>query len=83
MRFLYCACAIATLLNDWSGVDIARATEYVLRCITYEGGIALIPGMLCVECFSSYRIYETCVWCGDVIALSIRLTHHILSSLVS
>lgn len=45
MRFLYCACAISTMLGDWSGVDTDRAVQYVLRCITYEGGISLLPGM--------------------------------------
>jgi geranylgeranyl transferase type-1 subunit beta len=44
MRFLYCACAISAMLGDWSGVDKDRAVQYVLSCLTYEGGISLIPG---------------------------------------
>lgn len=43
-RFVYCACAIAYMLNDWSGVDKDAATKYIQSCISYEGGIALIPG---------------------------------------
>ena len=44
MRFLYCACAISAMLGDWSGVDVPLAISYVRSCITYEGGIALVPG---------------------------------------
>ena len=44
MRFLYCACAISCILNDWSSVDIPRAVDYILSCITYEGAIGLNPG---------------------------------------
>ena len=43
-RFLYCACAISTILNDWSGVDIPNAVQFILSCVTYEGAISLHPG---------------------------------------
>lgn len=33
MRFLYCACCISTILNDWSGIDKMRAIDYVLKSI--------------------------------------------------
>lgn len=33
MRFLYCACCVSEILNDWSGVDIPRATNYILQSI--------------------------------------------------
>eukprot|EP01034_Spumella_vulgaris_P026161 gene26161-32696_t len=45
MRFLYCACAISAMLGDWRGVDKDRAAQFVLSCLTYEGGISLIPGV--------------------------------------
>ncbi|KAJ1541626.1 Geranylgeranyl transferase type-1 subunit beta, partial [Cladochytrium tenue] len=32
LRFLYSACAIAYILNDWSGVDKAKAVEFILAC---------------------------------------------------
>jgi geranylgeranyl transferase type-1 subunit beta len=44
VRFLYCACAISAILKDWSAVDKDRAVEYILQCLTYEGGIAVMPG---------------------------------------
>ena len=45
-RFLYCACAVSTILNDWSGVDIPNAVQFILSCVTYEGAISLHPGLL-------------------------------------
>mmetsp|Transcript_11716 Transcript_11716/g.17751 ORF Transcript_11716/g.17751 Transcript_11716/m.17751 type:complete len:361 (-) Transcript_11716:82-1164(-) len=44
MRFLYCACAISAILGDWSGVNVDRAVNYVRSCVTYEGGVGLVPG---------------------------------------
>jgi geranylgeranyl transferase type-1 subunit beta len=44
MRFLYCACVISHLLNDWSAVDQDKAADFVQSCIGYDGGISLIPG---------------------------------------
>jgi len=44
MRFLFCACAISTALDDWSGIDRDKAVAFIRSCITYEGGIALLPG---------------------------------------
>ena len=29
MRFLYCACAVSYMLNDWSGVDMDMAKDYM------------------------------------------------------
>ena len=44
MRFVYCACAISYMLNDWSGINVDKVYDYIISCITYEGGISLIPG---------------------------------------
>jgi geranylgeranyl transferase type-1 subunit beta len=44
MRFLYCACSISHMLDDWSGVDRDRAVNYIKSCRAYDGGIALLPG---------------------------------------
>lgn len=44
LRFLYCACAISCLLNDWSGVDKEKAIEYIRSCRSYDGAYGLIPG---------------------------------------
>ncbi|KAF6755843.1 geranylgeranyltransferase type I [Ephemerocybe angulata] len=38
LRTLYCAFAICSLLDDWSGIDVERALTFVESCRTYEGG---------------------------------------------
>eukprot|EP01041_Mallomonas_annulata_P000858 gene858-1668_t len=43
LRFVYCACAISTLLDDWSAVDKDVCMGYILSCISYEGGMGLVP----------------------------------------
>ncbi|EDQ91280.1 uncharacterized protein MONBRDRAFT_15046 [Monosiga brevicollis MX1] len=45
MRFLYCACTVATMIKGLDHVDAASATAFVQRCITHEGGIAQEPGL--------------------------------------
>ena len=44
MRFVYCACAVSALLDDWSGVNRDSCLQYILACVTYEGGLSLVPG---------------------------------------
>eukprot|EP00037_Helgoeca_nana_P004557 m.46562 g.46562 ORF g.46562 m.46562 type:complete len:535 (-) comp15453_c0_seq1:59-1663(-) len=45
MRFLYCACCVAHMLHDWSGIDVAAATQFVIRSFNYDGGIGQMPGL--------------------------------------
>lgn len=33
MRFVYCACAISYMLDDWSGVDMPAVVRYVNACL--------------------------------------------------
>ena len=44
MRFLYCACCISHMLDDWSGVDQDRAVAYIQQCRSWDGAVALLPG---------------------------------------
>lgn len=44
LRFLYCACCISHMLNDWSAVDQDKAVEYICACRSWDGAIALLPG---------------------------------------
>lgn len=53
MRFLYCACAISAALQDWSGVNCDSAVCYIMSCVTYEGGISLIPGKKYISTFKN------------------------------
>ncbi|KAH7885200.1 terpenoid cyclases protein prenyltransferase [Phlebopus sp. FC_14] len=43
LRTTYCAFAISSMLDDWSGVRIAHALEYIASCRTYEGGYGQTP----------------------------------------
>lgn len=43
LRFTYAACCISHMLGDWSGVDIARATEYIRSSLSYEGAFGQGP----------------------------------------
>ncbi|PKA61897.1 Protein farnesyltransferase subunit beta [Apostasia shenzhenica] len=44
LRFVYCAAAICFMLNNWTGMDKARAKEYIMKCQSYDGGFGLVPG---------------------------------------
>jgi len=45
MRFLYCACAISYMLQDWSGIDVDLALSFIRNSRTYEGGHGQAPGL--------------------------------------
>jgi len=45
MRFLYCASAICSILDDWSGIDTDAAVNYIKSSISYEGGIGQGPNL--------------------------------------
>ncbi|PIN20832.1 Protein geranylgeranyltransferase Type I, beta subunit [Handroanthus impetiginosus] len=44
LRFVFCAAAICSMLKNWSGMDRAKAKEYIINCQSYDGGFGLIPG---------------------------------------
>ncbi|XP_024542194.1 geranylgeranyl transferase type-1 subunit beta isoform X5 [Selaginella moellendorffii] len=44
-RFLFCAAAICTFLQDWSGMDVPLACDYIAKCQSYDGGFGLCPGL--------------------------------------
>ncbi|KAI0076738.1 terpenoid cyclases/Protein prenyltransferase [Panus rudis PR-1116 ss-1] len=43
LRQVYCAFAISSMLNDWSGIDLNRAIAYIQRCSSHEGGYGQQP----------------------------------------
>ena len=43
-RFSFCALATLTLLDRVGSVDVRRATEFVLRCMNFDGGFGVVPG---------------------------------------
>uniref|UniRef100_A0A2M4BRN7 Geranylgeranyl transferase type-1 subunit beta n=1 Tax=Anopheles marajoara TaxID=58244 RepID=A0A2M4BRN7_9DIPT len=40
MRFVYCAAAICSMLDDWGRVDRQRMADYILKSIRYDYGIS-------------------------------------------
>lgn len=45
MRFLFCAAATSYILDDFSGINIDKATEFILSSISYDYGIAQGPDL--------------------------------------
>ena len=39
MRFVYCACVVSYMLNDWRGIDVEKATSYILSAQNYDCAI--------------------------------------------
>lgn len=44
MRFLYCACCISAILNDWSGIDKNKAIDYIVKSI-----VSLLNNLLIID----------------------------------
>ena len=47
MRFVYCACCISTMLDDFSAVDTDAACAFIKESFSYDGGFAQEPGGEC------------------------------------
>lgn len=45
MRYVYCACCIAYMLNDWSGVDMDGVARFIRDSLCYDSGIAQAPDL--------------------------------------
>ncbi|CAB1321507.1 unnamed protein product, partial [Coregonus sp. 'balchen'] len=45
MRFVYCAACICYMLDDWSGMDIKKAIDYIRRSTSYDNGIGQGAGL--------------------------------------
>ncbi|XP_064390160.1 geranylgeranyl transferase type-1 subunit beta-like [Halichondria panicea] len=43
MRFVYCACCVCYMLNDWKGMDVVKAAEFIKTSQSYDHGIAQGP----------------------------------------
>ena len=45
MRFVYSAAAVCYIIQDWSGMDIGCATDYILQSLSYDNAFAQGPGL--------------------------------------
>ncbi|CAG8465712.1 1375_t:CDS:2 [Cetraspora pellucida] len=44
MRFVYCACAISYILDDFSGINVDKVVQYIKESQSYDYGIGQGPG---------------------------------------
>ncbi|XP_071485218.1 geranylgeranyl transferase type-1 subunit beta-like [Diadema antillarum] len=44
MRFVFCACCISYMLQDWSGIDQDKAVAFIQNSLTHDFGIGQGPG---------------------------------------
>ncbi|OQS03558.1 geranylgeranyl transferase [Thraustotheca clavata] len=80
LRFVFCACAISYMLNDWSGVDRDGVVRYVNACATYEGGLGMNPGHE-AQGGVTYCGIATLVLCGRLAQLAFpiqKLVHWLM-----
>ncbi|KAJ3220327.1 Geranylgeranyl transferase type-1 subunit beta [Clydaea vesicula] len=40
LRFVFCACAISYILNDFSGLNVNKVLEFIVKCQAYDYGFA-------------------------------------------
>ncbi|NXA28565.1 PGTB1 transferase, partial [Ibidorhyncha struthersii] len=45
MRFVYCASCICYMLNNWSGMDMKKAIDYIRRSMSYDNGLGQGAGL--------------------------------------
>lgn len=45
MRFVYCACCICYMLNDWSAIDMDKTVDFIKRSHAYDYGIGQGPSL--------------------------------------
>ncbi|XP_019855708.1 PREDICTED: geranylgeranyl transferase type-1 subunit beta-like isoform X2 [Amphimedon queenslandica] len=45
MRFVYCACCVSYILNDWSVVDVSLTADYIKKSLAYNFGFGQGPSL--------------------------------------
>ncbi|KAL7310513.1 geranylgeranyl transferase type-1 subunit beta [Mucor circinelloides] len=43
VRFIFCACSISYILNDWSGINIEKTVQHIKQLQSFEYGVAQCP----------------------------------------
>uniref|UniRef100_H2YT29 Geranylgeranyl transferase type-1 subunit beta n=1 Tax=Ciona savignyi TaxID=51511 RepID=H2YT29_CIOSA len=44
MRFIYCACCVCTMLDDFSAINQATATNFIMKSLCHDGAFGQGPG---------------------------------------
>ena len=62
MRFIYCACCISYILDDWQGINVEKATEYIrnslVRCFVFLQYYGACKGSVVADSLSKARTYR-------------------------
>jgi geranylgeranyl transferase type-1 subunit beta len=57
VRFVFCACVISYILDDWSGVDVDRAVDFIRQCqVSDHLSCNRIYARLTARFFKSYEL---------------------------
>lgn len=70
MRFLFIAANICYFLNDWSGMDVQKAVDFILKSISYDFGIGQGPELES-HGGSTYCAVATLALCNQLNSLSV------------
>ena len=70
MRFVYCACCVSHMLNDWSGIDKDRAVQYIRNSQVRQPVLLvhLHVHAVCIQCtctciYTCFFFFRYCVQC--------------------
>ena len=50
MRFVYCACCVSYILNDWSAIDVSLTANYIKRSLVTNS----VTATELASCFSLF-----------------------------
>ncbi|XP_050293661.1 geranylgeranyl transferase type-1 subunit beta isoform X2 [Anthonomus grandis grandis] len=76
MRFVFCAACISYILNDWSGIDLERMVDFILKSISYDGGIGQGPSLES-HCGSTFCALASLALSNNLNRLSISQTRNL------
>ena len=62
MRFVYCACCISTMINDWRGINKHKAIDYILSSIVSKLIVINIFFWSKMRCYCSSSILTNWVF---------------------
>jgi len=43
MRFVFCACAVSFMLQDFSSIDVEKTAQFIISSQSYDGGYGILP----------------------------------------
>ncbi|XP_018320681.1 geranylgeranyl transferase type-1 subunit beta [Agrilus planipennis] len=81
MRFVFSVASVCYLIDDWSGMDVDKTIDFILKSISYDNGIGQEPGAE-AHGGSTYCAIATLALCKRLNSLSRRQLDGIIRWLV-